>query len=108
MAELAIAVMLMAGAGLLVRSWWSVQSIDTGLDADGVLSVAVNLPPGRFDTQEKRDAFYDDVRTNLGAIPGVVGTATVSTLPMTVTSWSSDFAVAGRAREDFGTETCAS
>ena len=103
-AELAIAVMLMTGAGLLVRSWWRVQDIEPGLDAEGVLSVAVNLPPGRFDTQEKRDGFYDEVLVSVAAIPGVVGTATVSTLPMTQTSWSSDFAVAGRAREDFGTE----
>ena len=103
-AELAIAVMLMAGAGLLVRSWWRVQDIEPGLEANGVLSVAVNLPPGRFDSQEKRDGFYDETLASLAAIPGVVGTATVSNLPMTQTSWSSDFAVAGRAREDFGTE----
>jgi len=101
-AELAIAVMLMAGAGLLVRSWWRVQAVDPGLDPDGVLSVSVNLPPGRFDTQEKSEAFFDEILERLGALPGAVGAATVSRLPMTLTSWSSDFAVAGRAREAFG------
>jgi putative ABC transport system permease protein len=103
-AELAIAVMLMAGGGLLLRSWWIVQSIDPGLESDGVLSVTVNLPPGRFDTRAKRDGFFDEALTNLRAIPGVTGAATVSTLPMTTTSWSSDFAVAGRGREEFGVQ----
>jgi putative ABC transport system permease protein len=101
-AELAIAVMLMAGAGLLVRSWWRVQSIDPGLEANGVLSVTLNLPPGRFDTREKREGFFDEVLERLAGLPGVTTTATVSMLPMTRTSWSSDFTVAGRDREDFG------
>jgi predicted permease len=101
-AELATAVMLMAGAGLLVRSWWRVQAVDPGLDPEGMLSISVNLPPGRFDTREKREAFYDAVLERLGALPGAVGAATVSRLPMTQASWSSDFAVAGRAREAFG------
>jgi putative ABC transport system permease protein len=103
-AELAIAVMLMAGGGLLLRSWWIVQSIHPGLEADGVLSVSVNLPPGRFDTRAKRDGFFDEAITSLRAIPGVTGAATVSLLPMTRTSWSSDFAVAGRGREEFGVQ----
>ena len=103
-AELAIAVMLMAGGGLLLRSWWIVQSIDPGLESEGVLTVTVNLPPGRFDTSVKRDAFFDEALTNLRAIPGVSGAATVSQLPMTNTSWSSDFAVAGRGREEYGVQ----
>jgi putative ABC transport system permease protein len=103
-AELAVAVMLMAGGGLLLRSWWIVQSIDPGLEPEGVLSVSVNLPPGRFDTKQKQDQFYDDALTRIRALPGVTGAATVSLLPMTRTSWSSDFAVAGRGREEFGVQ----
>lgn len=101
-AELAIAVMLTVGAGLLVRSWWSVQSVDPGLETDGVLTVAMNLPPGRFDTQARRDAFFAEAITRVRAIPGVTGAATISRLSMTVPSWTSDFAVAGREREEFG------
>lgn len=101
-AELAVAVMLMSGAGLLVRSWWRVQGVDPGLSPDGVLSVTLNLPPGRFATRELRDGFYRDVSERLGALPGVQSVAMVSQLPMTSQSWSSDFAVAGRPREAYG------
>jgi putative ABC transport system permease protein len=103
-AELAIAVMLMAGGGLLLRSWWMVQSIDPGLQPEGVLSVSVNLPAGRFDTKAKHDAFFTEALTALNALPGVTKAATASHLPMTRTSWSSDFAVAGRGREEFGVQ----
>jgi putative ABC transport system permease protein len=101
-AEVAISLVLLAGAGLLLRSWWRVQSVDPGFDPAGLLTIGVSLPPGRFDTQEKRDAFYASALERLRAIPGVTGAATVSRLPMTVSSWSSDFAVAGRPREAFG------
>lgn len=103
-AELAIAVMLMTGAGLLVRSWWSVQNVDPGLSPEGVLTVKVNLPPGRFATRALRDAFYQEATDKLRAIPGVQSVAQVSQLPMTSRSWSSDFAVAGRPREAYGVD----
>jgi len=104
-AEVAIAVVLLAGAGLLVRSWWRVQDIDPGLDPDHVLIVDVNLPSGRFDTFARRQAFYDAALDRLRALPGVEDVSTVSSLPMTIPSWSSDFAVRGRGREDFGVGT---
>jgi predicted permease len=101
-AEVAIALVLLAGAGLLVRSWLRVQSVNPGFASDGLLTISVSLPSGVFDTQPKRDAFYATGIQRLQAIPGVEGVATVSRLSLTETSWSSDFAVAGRSREDFG------
>lgn len=101
-AEVAVALVLLAGAGLLVRSWWQVQSVDPGLESEGVLTITTSLPPGRFDTREKRDAFFAAALTRLDALPGVESAATVSQLSMTQSSWSSDFAVAGRPREAFG------
>ncbi len=103
-AEVAVALVLLSGAGLLVRSWWRVQSVDPGLVPEGVLTINTSLPPGRFDTQDKRDVFHESVLARLEAIPGVQGAATVTRLPMTLSGWSSDFAVAGRPREAFGIE----
>ena len=101
-AEVAVALVLLAGAGLLVRSWWKVQSVNPGFKSEGVLTMTASLPPGNFDTQVKRDAFYASALDRLRAIPGVQEAGTITRLSMTETGWSSDFAIAGRSREDFG------
>jgi putative ABC transport system permease protein len=101
-AEVAVAVVLLAGAGLLARSWWEVQGIDAGVDAERVLAATPVLPSALFRTAVERQAFYTDVVSRLRALPGVTDASTVRSLPMTLQSWSSDFAVAGRQREDFG------
>ena len=103
-AEVAIAVVLLAGAGLLVRSWLRVQSVNPGFSAEGLLTISVNLPGGVFNTQPKRDAFYAAALGRLRAIPGVVDAATVTRLSLTESGWSSGFAVAGRPPEDIGVE----
>ena len=99
-AEVAIALVLLAGAGLLVRSWLRVQSVNPGFGADGLLTISVNLPGGLFDTQPKRDAYYAAALERVRAIPGVTGAATVTRLSLTEAGWSSGFAVAGRPPED--------
>ena len=103
-AEVAIALVLLAGAGLLVRSWLRVQSVNPGFTSEGLLTISVSLPNGVFDTQARRDAFYASGIERLRAIPGVEGVSTVTRLSLTGSDWSSDFAVAGRPREDFGVE----
>ena len=103
-AEVAIALVLLAGAGLLVRSWWRVQSVNPGFNAERVLTISVSVPPGHFRTQASRDNYFASALERLRALPGVDGAATVSRLPMTEAGWSSDFAVAGRDREAFGIE----
>jgi hypothetical protein len=97
-----VALVLLAGAGLLVQSWWRVQSVSPGFESEGLLTISASLPPGRFDTQEKRDAFFAAALARLRSIPGVQDAATVSRISMTEFGWSSDFAVAGRRREAFG------
>jgi putative ABC transport system permease protein len=101
-AEVAVALVLLAGAGLLVRSWYRVQSVNPGFDSEGVLTMTTSLPPGNFDTQDKRDAFFAAALERLRAIPGVREAGTISRLSLTEPGWSSDFAVAGRGREEFG------
>lgn len=103
-AQVAIALVLLAGAGLLVRSWWRVQSVNPGFDPGPLLAVEVTLPPGRFGEQASRNAFFNAALERLRGVPGVAAATTVSRLPMTEAGWSSDFAVAGRPREAFGIE----
>jgi putative ABC transport system permease protein len=103
-AEVAIALVLLAGAGLLVRSWLRVQSVNAGFSSDGLLTISVSLPNGVFDTQPKRDAFYAAAIDRLRQIPGVTGVGTVTRLSLSGGGWSSGFAVAGRPPEDVSVE----
>lgn len=67
--ELAVAIVLLAGAGLLVRSWVSLARVDPGFAPEGVLSV--NLSTSAFPSDATRLDFYRDVLERVGAVPGV-------------------------------------
>jgi putative ABC transport system permease protein len=102
--EVAIAVLLLTGAGLLVKSFWRLLSADAGFDGTGVASVLIGLPGSRYDSNTKIYAFFEELRERAAALPGVESAAITSHLPLTGPSYTSDFAVQGRGREDYGSE----
>ena len=102
--EVALALMLAAGAGLLVRSFWELRRVDPGFSPDGVLAVRISLPNMRYDSGHKMAAFHGALVARLGAHPEVDGAAMVGQLPLSGPSWSSDLMAAGRAADDFRTE----
>jgi putative ABC transport system permease protein len=102
--EVALALLLTLGAGLLVRSFRQLQNVDPGFDASGTLTADLSLPGIRYDTQEKVTAFFDQLVARTRALPGVRDAAAVSQLPLTSTEWTSDFAIAGRGADEHGTE----
>ena len=75
--EIALAVLLLAGAGLLIRSFIRVQSIDRGFDSEKVLLLQVDLPRA-YNDQAKRSAFFTDAMQRLRALPGVAAVGAVS------------------------------
>jgi putative ABC transport system permease protein len=75
--EIALAVLLLAGAGLLIRSFIRVQSIDRGFDSQRVLLLQVDLPRS-YDTPVKRAAFFTNAIERLRALPGVAAVGAVS------------------------------
>jgi putative ABC transport system permease protein len=75
--EIALAVLLLAGAGLLIRSFLRVQSIDRGFDSAKVLLLQVDLPR-TYNDQAKRSAFFTDAMQRLRALPGVAAVGAVS------------------------------
>jgi putative ABC transport system permease protein len=103
-AEVALALLLTVGAGLLVRSFAELRNVDPGFDANGTLTASISLPGIRYDTDEKITSFFDRLLERARTIPGVTDAAAVSQLPLTGTSWTSDFAIAGRGADDYGTE----
>ena len=103
-AEVSLALVLAIGAGLLVRSYWTLQRVHPGFTADGVLTAPLVLPGARYDTGEKVDAFWRELVERTRALPGVEHAAVVRQLPLSLPSWSSDFTARGWPAERFGTE----
>ena len=102
--EVALALLLTVGAGLLVRSFWTLRHVHPGFDPSGVLAVDVNVPDASYDTPDKVQAFYDELRSRVGALPGVVDAAVTSPLPLTGHGYTSDFTIASHPRGEYGTE----
>ena len=79
--EVALSLVLLSGAGLLMRSFVKLTTVDLGLDPAHVLSARVPLPAGRYATREAKQQFFDQVLARLQAVPGVVAVTAASTLP---------------------------
>lgn len=81
--EVALSVILMAGAGLLVKSFALALHVDTGLHVEHVLTFALDLPDAKYSSGPRITGFYRDLLERLKNSPGVEAAAGVMTLPMT-------------------------
>jgi putative ABC transport system permease protein len=81
-AEVALSLVLLAGAGLLIRSFVRLQNIDPGFRPEGVLTARVTTPGVRYPTPAARAAFVNNVLSRITALPGVERAAGASFLPM--------------------------
>jgi putative ABC transport system permease protein len=81
-AEVALSLVLLVGAGLLIRSFIRLQNIDPGFDPAGVLTARVQTPTVRYSSPQQRAGFYSDVLVRIRALPGVEQAAAVTALPM--------------------------
>jgi putative ABC transport system permease protein len=96
-AETAIAVVLLVGAGLLIRSYIRLQNVNPGFDAGNVLTMRINLPYKKYDSAEKAGAFWGQLRERLGALPGVETVGMITELPLSGQPNDAPFSVEGRA-----------
>lgn len=81
--ESAVAVVLLIGAGLLVRSLLRLQDTNPGFDANNVLTMRIDLPEKKYDTPEKAGNFFSQLETRLQSVPGVETVGSISELPLT-------------------------
>ena len=81
-AEVALSLVLLAGAGLLIRSFLRLQSVSPGFDASGVLTARVQLPGARYNDSRRSSTFFTDTVSRIRALPGVQSAAAVSFLPL--------------------------
>lgn len=80
--QVALSMMLLIGAGLLMRSFLRVQHVDPGFDPSHVLTMRVTLPASKYPTDERRAAFFDQVIPDIESIPGVQTAAATLNIPV--------------------------
>jgi putative ABC transport system permease protein len=81
-AEIALALALLAGAGLMLKSFWRLQAVDPGFNPNGVLTLRMLLPFSTYPQTGERAAFFRQVLERLRALPGVAAAGAVSRIPM--------------------------
>jgi predicted permease len=86
--EVALALVLLVGAGLLLKSFNRLLNVDPGFDATNVLTVNVSLPQRGYEENAKKAAFYHDAVGRISVLPGVESASAVSILPLSPTTTS--------------------
>jgi putative ABC transport system permease protein len=80
--QVALSFVLLIGAGLLVRSLWQLQKVETGFDPSGLVAGEVRLPDGRYQTRETVEQFWAQLLDRVRAIPGVESVGTTTLFPL--------------------------
>jgi len=94
--EIAVAMLLLVGAGLLVRSLLQVQQLETGFNPHGLMSASVSLPPTIYKGKETQAAFLTAAEDQLKNLPGVSSAALADSLPFDNNGGSGSFHIKGR------------
>jgi putative ABC transport system permease protein len=81
--QVALALMLLVGSGLMVRSFQQLRSVDPGFDAAGVMTFRLSPPPSKYPGGDGTAQFYDQLLERLEAIPGATSAGGITNLPLT-------------------------
>ena len=95
-AEVALSVMLLAGAGLLIRSFTRLMSVDPGIRTDHIVSFAVSLPESKYPDIARERQFAGEMMERMRALPGVQSAGLGYGLPLTTFGFSLSLEIAGR------------
>ncbi|HEU5400225.1 MAG TPA: ABC transporter permease, partial [Terriglobales bacterium] len=94
--EIAVAMVLMTGAGLLVRSLHQLERVETGFEPGNVMSAVVSLPESKYKDDQAQAAFYAALEDQLRAQPGVADVAIADCVPFVDMCGSASFQIVGR------------
>ena len=95
-AEVALAVVLLVGAGLLIRSFQRLRHVEPGFRSDNLLTMRMVLPYSKYETSEQRRAFYDEALRKIAEVPGVESAGMITFLPLSFTGMNFNFSIEGR------------
>jgi putative ABC transport system permease protein len=99
--EFALALALLAGAGLAIHSFWNLTRVDLGVRADHVLMFDLAQPDGRFKDPTQIQPYYQQILDRIRSVPGVSSTAVVTGTPLRGTSDGMPFSLVGGPVVDF-------
>ncbi len=103
-AQVALAVLLLAAAGLTLKSFWRSQQVPLGFNPRGVLTMSIALPSSRYDSAEKIVRFYDQLLERVRQLPGVSAAAICNNEPFDHHEWDSSFHITGTPPDSPGQE----
>ena len=93
--QVSMAVMLVMGAGLLIKSFWRLQRVDPGFRPEHVLSASLTLPFSKYSQPEQINAFFNQLSDGVANVPGVQSAAIAYDHPLQ-TNWIDSFEIEGR------------
>jgi len=105
--EVALSLMLLAGAGLLINSFWRLLRTDAGFDPRGVLALDIPLSRTKYSTPEQRSAAFENLIGRMKTLPGVRDVSVTSNVPLTDRDVELSFQIEGRPPNKPGEEPTA-
>jgi predicted permease len=99
--EVALALLLLVGAGLLIRTFTNLERLDLGIRPENVLAVRTTLPFARYNKLPKRSAFYTEVLDQVQKLPGVISAGYATAVPLTWKGGTNSFIVEGHPEPAF-------
>ena len=94
--ELSLAVMLLISAGLLTKSFWRLQRVDSGVSTERILTMQVPLRGPRYEKAQQLDSFYPRLLERIQTLPSVRAVAVSNSLPPDSNEYSDNFSIEGR------------
>jgi putative ABC transport system permease protein len=93
--QVSMAVMLVTGAGLLIKSFWQLQRVDPGFKAERVLALGLTLPASKYNEPRQINSFYNQLLERIATVPGVQSAAVSYDHPLEA-NWIDGFRIEGR------------
>jgi putative ABC transport system permease protein len=105
--QVALAIVLLAGAGLTLKSFWHAQNAPLGFDPHGVVNFEISLPDAKYKKDEQKDAFWTQLLERVKTLPGVEAAAISANSPFDDNEWDSWFHLTGTPPAPKGQEPVA-
>jgi len=100
-AEVALALVLVIGAGLMIRSFLRLQQVDPGFNPNNLLMLSISLPGARYPEDSQATAFFEQAEQRIRNLPGVEAVGSTTKPALTGYRWTGDMTIEGRSPEDY-------